>query len=59
MATDHIPRGGPEMVDAGGTAAGVAGLAPYDRLQGRSGGSSSRPVRLRSREGGVSGPWSA
>lgn len=41
------------------TAASVAALTLYDMLKGRSKGIVIETVRLRSKEGGVSGPWSA
>ncbi len=41
------------------TAASVAALTLYDMLKGRSKGIVIEAVRLLSKEGGVSGPWSA
>ncbi len=41
------------------TAASVAALTLYDMLKGRSKGIVIESIRLTSKEGGVSGPWSA
>ncbi len=41
------------------TAASVAALTLYDMLKGRSKGIVIESIRLLSKEGGVSGPWSA